>query len=542
MAKILSFPQPANHPGRPGGRFPGLHPYDLGLSDDQIGALISGDRQGYQTILEIAPQLNAGDRQTIPILRRAVALLCAVADGEPLKSTAAGNLPQKLVRQLFAGDFSDAEPDFVRVNREDDSPVLSRTRRLCRKAGLLVYRDKQFRLSKAARQALAGEDWSFVYRKLLEAQLSWPQLLEEYDRYDDGGALAAALPLLLFASRDSNATLFYEEEFAWLIEALDLTPGIHWLDHARVVGLRFFKRFAEPFGLFGPEPQFVPPLETGQQVFAQFGRARRRTELFDRLFRWHVDPPAQALITDQAAATRIMYAAYEGAQGRIDGSEDWWIEAMCYRAIERCPDQADAYVMLARLYEHRPQLALRFVESGLEMTADQKPEVPDGFSAWDDHLFRDVIRLHFTRAEMLHTLGDFEAAFEQFERLLQIDPADGICSRDYYVAALLEAGRYDRAKEVGESAVDGMPFAASYWNNALTAFAQKDRTRAQALLADALEHNPHVPEMILTRWPSEPPPRYSPGDQNEAIIYASIARKAWRAVPGAVAWLRRMAP
>ena len=286
----------------------------------------------------------------------------------------------------------------------------------------------------------------------------------------------------------------------------------------------------------------MPPWESREQLFLQFKRARRRTELFDRVFRWHVDPPARPAITGQAAGSRIMSVAYEGADGRIDGSEDSWIEVMCHRAIERCPDQADAYVVLARLYEHKPERALRFVELGLEATADQKPEVPDGLSAWDDHLFRDVIRLYLTRAEMLHALGDFESALEQFARLLEIDPDDGICSRDYYVAALLEAGLYDRAKEIDESAGDKMPFAATDWNEVLIAFAQQDRTRAKTLLADALEYNPHVPEMLLARWPPDPPPRYSPGDENEAIINASIARQAWRAVPGAIAWLRKASP
>ena len=539
MATILPFPQRGEYEGPTGRRFPGLYAYDLGLSDDQISALMSRDAQRYKEIFEVDPKLNDTDRHTIPILHRAVALLGAVAEGEPCKSTAGGNLPQKLVRQLFAGDFHDAEPDFVRVNREDDSQVLSRTRQLCQKSGMLVHRSGAFRLSKAARQALESADWSFIYRKLLETQLARPQLVDQYDRYDDGGALAAAFPILLFASRGGNQTLFYEEEFAWLIEALDLTPVTHWFDESRVVRLRFFERFGEPFGLFEPGHEFVPPWETREHLFPQFGRARRRTELFDRVLRWHVDPPARPAITDQAAASRIMSAAYEGADGRIDGSEDSWIEAICHRAIERCPDQADAYVVLARLYEHKPERALRFVELGLEATADQEPEVPDGLSAWDDRPFRDVIRLHLTRAEMLQALGDVESALEQFARLLEIDPDDGICSRDYYVAALLEAGLYDRAKEINESADDGMPFAAPYWNEVVIAFAQQDRTRAKALLADALEYNPYVPEMLLSRWPPDPPPRYSPGDENEAIIYASIARKAWRAVPGAIAWLRK---
>lgn len=524
---------------RTAGSVSGLFGYELGLSDEQFAALLSRDRQRRETVFEIAPELRPEDCPRIPVLRRAVALLQAVAEGEPLKSTAAGNLPQKLVRQLFAGEFSDAEPDFVRVNRENDSKTLSYTRRLCTEAGLLTYRNKEFRLTKAARQALTEEDLSAIYGKLLDAHLARPELIEEYDRYNDGGAVAAMLPLLLFAARDSNHEFLYEEEFAWLMEAVAADPPMHWMAYSSVIRLRFFVRFAQPFGLLEPCTQYAPPPETSGGFLRVFGRPRRRTALFDRVFRWHVAPPPRAVKPAPLAAAEIMDVVHTEPDVPIDGSENPWIGGMCMRALERCPDEADAYVVLARLFEFQPERALRIAELGLKVTAEQKPNVPEGASAWEDHLFRDVLRLHFTRAEILHELEEHDAAFAAFERLLELDPVDGMRARDYYVAALLESGRYERADTVCRSAAaEQLPLAATYWNGALAAFAVGDRTRAESLLAEALQSNEHVAQMIVSDRPMYLPPFYSPGDRNEATIYAGEFGNTWRIVPGALAWLR----
>ncbi len=537
MAKIIPFPERDGRSPQSAGRFPDLYGHEIGLNDDQISALISPDRRAYTSVFEVDPELTGEDRRTIPILRRAVALLNAVLEGEPLKSTAAGNLPQKLVRELFAGEFAGEESEFVRVNREDDSPNLSFVRRLCQKAGLLVYRNKEFRLAKAAGDALGAENWSLVYRKLLEAYLQKPELIEQYDLLDDGGALASALPLLLFACRDTTE-LLYEESFAWLIDAVGLTQGVHWLDEARIVGLRFFDRFAEPFGLLEPGPVFEPPWGGQQQYFRQFGPPRRRTELFDRVFRWHVDPPHCAFRTGRPAAAEIMYVVHDARHTQHPRFEDSWTEGMCVRAIERYPADADAYVVLANMHEHRPERALQFVEIGLEATVGEKPDVPDGISPWLDHGFRDVMRLHFVRAETLHELGRLEAACAAFERLLEIDPADDIGVRNFLVPVLVEAGSYDRACELQESVGDLPSFAAPHWNGVLIGLAMKDHASARARYAVALQINPHVPRMILRRNIPDPPPHYSPGDEDEAIIYAHSAHKAWRLVPGAIAWLR----
>ena len=519
-------------------RFPGLFLHDLGLSGDRIAALISGDPEQYAEIFEIVPALDPGEEDEIPVLRFTLALLRSVGEREPLKATAKGNLPQAVVKELFTGAFSDAERDFIRVNREDDSFVLSWIRKLAQRAGLLAVRNRTFRLTKAGRSALDGGTWGEVYRRLTEAHLRRPEVLHRFDRHDDDGAIAAALPLLLFAARDSTQHYLYEEDFAELIHAVDLGGYIPPEELGNAVALRFFERFAVPFGLVEPGPPFTPPVRTRRYVYIGFGRWRR-TERFDRIFRWHVDPPRRAAMPPEAAASRLMDAVHGDPGGRIDGSEDFSIERYCLRAIERCPNEPDAYVVWARLYERQPQLALAIVETGIAATREREPDLPDGVSPWADHLFRDVLRLHFIRAEMLRSLGRLDEALDEYEYLLDFDPEDGIGARLYYVPALLLAGRYrDAQRALGDVSGDEL-FAAPIWNAALTAVALGD-DGADELLRKALEANPHIPRYLLSRYLPAPPPYYSPGDEDEAIIYADGAQPAWRAVPGALDRLKRL--
>ncbi|MFW6388100.1 MAG: tetratricopeptide repeat protein, partial [bacterium] len=545
MAKIIPFSN-NDDPHRNGayadeatnpmdGRFPGLFLHRLGLSDDQVSALISGDPERYMQLFEIAAELRPGEEDTVAVLRLTRALLSAVGEREPMKATAKGNLPQAVVKELSSGAFSGAEPWYVRVNREDDSFVLSWIRKLAQKAGLLALRKGVFRLTKAGRSAMEGAAWARLYTRLMETHLRHPEVLHRFDRHEDDGAVAVSLPFLLFAARDSTQEYLYEEDFAELLHAVDL--GVYSSPEllGEAIALRFFKRFAVPFGLVEPGPPFPPPVKTRDYLYYGFGRWER-TERFDRMLHWRVDPPPRAAMPPPAAAARLMDSVHNEARGQIDGSEDSMIERYCLRAIERCPEDADAYVVWARLFERRPELALEIVETGLAASRNQEPDVPEGVSPWADHLFRDVLRLHFTRAEMLQALGRLEEAFEEYERLLEMDPEDGIGARLYYVPALVEAGRYREAKRaLGTVAADNL-FSAPVWTAVLIEFALGEYEAAEGLLKQAIEANPHTPRYLLSRYPPEPPPYYSPGDESEAEIYADFARKAWRAVPGALDW------
>lgn len=537
MGKIIPFPDRGGGSARgEASAFPRLYLRDLGLSDDQIRTLSDGRHEGHEAIFEVAPQLLPSDRAAAPVLRQTIALLEAIQTREPVRATAQGNLPTAIVKELFAGVFADVEPEFVRVNREGDSMVLSRVRWLAQKAGLLAFRAGTFRLTKAGRSALESGDDNAIYRRLLDAHLSAPRAVDAFDRIPVGALVADTVPLLLFAARDTNGEFLYEEDFGGLIWAVrddaDVFPED--LDHA--VGLRFFERFGAHFGLFEAGPPFDPPVELPDHGFSPLGRWRR-TALFDRALRWHVDPPPLAVQIPAVAVASLMYPIHESPDA-IDGTEDFQIRRLCLRALERGPGEADPYVVLARLYSERPEVALSVADAGIAATRDTVPDVPDGVSPWRDHLFRDVIRLHLIRADSLVELDRLDEAYAEYETLLRIDPHDGIGAAEGYFLARVVAGEYEQARQL----LDRFPedrSATAAWNATLTAFARGDKDAAREMFDRAMVANPFVPECLLDRWPPEPPDYFSPGGVDEAVIYADSFDDAWRHVRGARDWLRR---
>ncbi|MFP4232536.1 MAG: tetratricopeptide repeat protein [Spirochaetaceae bacterium] len=539
MAHIIPFPgnsRRSTSAGARGSRYPGLFMKDLGLSDDQVSALLSDAPEDRRTIFEVAPDLGSDALDMAPVLRQTVALLESVKNREPMRATAKGNLPTAVVKELFAGAFADAEPEFVRVNREDHSMVLTRVRALAQKAGLLAKQKGAFSLTNIARTALDAGNVNEIYRRLLEAHLRHPQALDRFDRMEDWGLLARALPLLLFAAWDSTAEYLYEEDFADLIVSVQAPPHGYAPDLDHLVAIRFFERFGVHFGLFVEGPQFEPPVEVEQPIYSPFKRWRR-TPLFDRVFRRHVDAPRLAVQTGEMAAATVMYEIHENAYS-IDGSEDTIIQSRCLRAIERCPTDADAYVVWARLYEHRPEDVLRIVEAGISATAERTPIVPPGASPWGDHTFRDVLRLHFQRAEALESLGKTNEAFEEWERLLSLDPHDAVGARYRYLPSLILADRHEEADRLLDRfAADRS--AGWLWNGVLTAYARGDRESAQTTLVEAMEANPHVPELLFSRMLPEVYSYYSEGSIEEAVIYVEWSARAWRRQRGAKAWLAR---
>jgi len=112
----------------------------------------------------------------------------------------------------------------------------------------------------------------------------------------------------------------------------------------------------------------------------------------------------------------------------IDGTKDYTLTGDCLRAVERCPWEADACLVLARLWEGEPQRVLFYLDQGLAATSNQEPEVPPGVSPWQDYLYRDLLRLHFIRAETLLELNRPDEAFQEYEALLKIDPEDAMAS------------------------------------------------------------------------------------------------------------------
>ncbi len=543
MGKILPFPGNDNQSENPSpsfGRSDSSNPFgkELGVETHELDDLISGDPDRWQNCFTVQPTLSDEDSATIPVLVYARALLQSIYERQPLPATAKGNLPTSVVKELFQGAMSDAEWSFIKVAREDHSPVLQRTRRLTQDAGLLAFRSKKFSLTKAGAAILSGNDNSELYRRLLASAMRTPQRLEHHDRLPRGAVTVHTVPLLLHAVRGSSE--LYEEDLSELLYGV---YGRSWggepvgeeLDS--IIRLRFFQRFGEFFGLFRQLPQFDHPLIEEDRIYYYYTRWEP-TVVFGRAISWKFAPPPQAFQTPEMAAYNWTSAVHE-LQLQINGTRDYETTRNCLRALERCPTEADAYVVLARLYEGDPERALNFVESGLDATRRQEPEIAPGTSPWRSHLYRDVMRLHLIRAQSLLELGRTDEGFREFDQLLQIDPEDLMGAALWYVLALIEHSRYHDAQRIHAEYCAHTPPDAT-WTGALLAWAAGDRAEAKRLATEGLRENPWVVSALLGRRLETTEDPHDRFDAQDALFYAHRASSAWRHVEGAYAWLRRL--
>ncbi len=244
-------------------------------------------------------------------------------------------------------------------------------------------------------------------------------------------------------------------------------------------------------------------------------------------------PLAAAPATPLEEAQALIYQALEltGAR-RAD---------LARRALERSPDCADAYVLLAEAARD-PQEARRLYEQGVR--AGERALGPATFREDAGHFWgiletRPYMRARQGLAAVLWHLDEREAARDHLRDLLRLNPGDNQGLR-YTLAAWLLAMGDDAALAdlLGQYPDEGS--AAWAYTQALAAFRRHGAGGpADATLRQALAANPFVPTYLLgvKQLPRHMPAYVGLGDENEAIAYAAEAADAWLATPQAIAWL-----
>ena len=143
---------------------------------------------------------------------------------------------------------------------------------------------------------------------------------------------------------------------------------------------------------------------------------------------------------------------------------------------------------------------------------------------------------------MLWVEGRRQEAVAHYQAMLELNPGDNQGVRYLLANGLLDLGRDDELQKLlGQYDEDG----STDWvfSRALLAYRREgDTPHARGLLEQAQAANPHVAGYLSGSLPiPESAPEYvSPGGEDEAVGYASMARGAWRATPGALAWMRRV--
>jgi tetratricopeptide (TPR) repeat protein len=260
-------------------------------------------------------------------------------------------------------------------------------------------------------------------------------------------------------------------------------------------------------------------------------------------------PPKAAAMLDPASLPRddaldqaqdLIYDAWEiaSAKRRI---------ALARRALALSPLCADAYVVLAeharRGSDEELDLWRRGVEAGKAAIGPAFAEYAGRF--WGFLETRPYMRARCGLAWALWARGARDEAIDHLQEMLRLNPGDNQGVRFILAAWLVEADRDDQLAALFKAYPDeGGAFWT--WTKAVAAFRSSgDSAKSRALLDRALLDNRHVPAYLLgaKRLPKSQPPYYSPGSEDEAILYAADHAAAWRRTSGALDWLRaRAAP
>jgi tetratricopeptide (TPR) repeat protein len=244
--------------------------------------------------------------------------------------------------------------------------------------------------------------------------------------------------------------------------------------------------------------------------------------------------PPSAALDPLDEAQSLIYEAWnsEGSQ-RV---------RLARRALETCPDCADAYVILAEEDARDRKQALEYFAKGVE--AGERALAPgtlekDAGNFWGIMETRPYMRARLGLAECLWDLGRRDEALGHLRELLRLNPSDNQGVRYILVQCLLETGADEELGELlGRYRDDRSP--QMRYSHALWMFRHEGRGRkTDALLQAALDANPHVPDFLLSRRkpPKDAPAAAEAGGEEEAAAYAMGAGESWRKTLGALDWL-----
>ncbi len=236
------------------------------------------------------------------------------------------------------------------------------------------------------------------------------------------------------------------------------------------------------------------------------------------------------------AAQQIMHQAFEAESPRRQ-------VALARKAIQTCPDCADAYVLLA---EHAETLdeALDLYEQGV--AAGERALGAEGFREYEGHFWgfletRPYMRARQGLADCLWAAGRREEAVGHCQDMLRLNPNDNQGIRYRLASALLDLQRHVELERLLQRYEEDSSAEWAY-ARALLAFRQEgDSERARQALKEAKKTNQHVPAYLTG---SKPLPRELPeyitiGGEDEAVGYAAQFLPAWKNTPGATVWLRK---
>ena len=279
-----------------------------------------------------------------------------------------------------------------------------------------------------------------------------------------------------------------------------------------------------------------------ERLTAEIGRflARSQFETVDDVnrglaerFRGPIDAMPSTASTPLERAQDLAYRAFD-SRGRRRVQ-------LARQALELSRDCADAWLILG---EHAidPPVAMDLYAEGMragERALGASSLAQPGAASWARVEARPYLRARFALAEVLEALGQRDEALDHYRDLLRLNPDDNQGVRDVALPLLFVAGRDEEAIALLDR-YRGDPSALWSYGRALWTFRREgDGNAAAARLREALHVNRGV-AMYLSEavpLPSDDPEGYAFGSEEEAVIAARRLGEAWRATPGAAAWV-----
>lgn len=217
-------------------------------------------------------------------------------------------------------------------------------------------------------------------------------------------------------------------------------------------------------------------------------------------------------------------------------------ERFARQALKLDPGQLEAYEILAELAP-TPEAAIMQLEIGLregEAFLGKQMFEENAGHFWGIHETRPYMQLRHALAGRMWQTGRRDEAIAHFQEMLRLNPNDNQGVRDMLAGWYLEERRFDAAEELLGRYQESS--AAWRYSWALLRFCQEGATeRAGQELRQAQQANEFLPRFLtgMEVFSLEQPDYYSPGDEQEGMIFARYYLPAWRSTPGALAWLRK---
>lgn len=227
----------------------------LGLSPSQMHVILNTPL-GLDNLVFSLEAITANDISKIPILTQCLFFLRKLGSAGELKATQKGNLPKKMVIELYEEFYSEERYSW-KPSKEDDLPVATELKNLLDISGLIKKRNNKFSLTKKGHSLLEEKKMNELFELVflnLTNKLNWGY----FDGYPDLDLIqqSACFNFLMIHRKCKDWTLGSElgqiflEAFPSLVIEVPLTSySSPERDVVRCFELRFLRRYCVPLGI-----------------------------------------------------------------------------------------------------------------------------------------------------------------------------------------------------------------------------------------------------------------------------------------------------